>query len=62
MAKKNFTLKFTNAFISLEDDTITEITRDSNYVHSLSDIIEQLEGKQLDITFSEKTDVIPEGE
>lgn len=60
MAKTNYTLKFTNAYVDVSNNTITEVTKDATFTHDLKEVLEQLEGKQLDITFSEKNDVFPE--
>lgn len=60
MAKTNYTLKFTNAYVDVPNNTITEVTKDATFTHDLTEILERLEGKQLDITFSEKNDVFPE--
>lgn len=60
MAKSNYTLKFTSAYVDVQENTITEVTKDATFTHDLKEVLEQLEGKQLDITFSEKNDVFPE--
>lgn len=60
MAKTNYTLKFTSAYVDVSNNTITEVTKDATFTHDLTEVLEQLEGKQLDITFSEKNDVFPE--
>lgn len=60
MAKSNHTLKFTNAYVDVQENTITEVTKDATFTHTLTEVLEGLEGKQLDITFSEKNDVFPE--
>lgn len=60
MAKTNYTLKFTNAYVDVQENTITEVTKDATFTHDLKEVLEGLEGKQLDITFSEKNDVFPE--
>lgn len=60
MAKTNYTLKFTNAYVDVSNNTITEVTKDATFTHDLKEVLEGLEGKQLDITFSEKNDVFPE--
>lgn len=62
MAKSNHTLKFTNAYIDVQENTITEVTKDATFTHDLKEVLEGLEGKQLDITFSAKNDVFPEGQ
>ena len=60
MAKTNYTLKFTNAYVDVSNNTITEVTKDATFTHDLKEVLGGLEGKQLDITFSEKNDVFPE--
>lgn len=60
MAKSNYTLKFTSAYVDVPNNTITEITKDASFTHDLTEVLKQLEDKQLDITFSEKNDVFPE--
>lgn len=62
MAKSNYTLKFTNAYVDVQENTITEVTKDATFTHDLKEVLEGLEGKQLDITFSAKNDVFPEGQ
>lgn len=58
MAKINNTLTFKAAEISLEDNTITELTKEEEIVHTLSDVINQFKGKLVDITFKESKDVV----
>lgn len=62
MAKKDFSFTFKNAFIDVENDTITEVTRDGNFEHVLSEVLEELEGKQLNIGFKESIEVLPDSE
>jgi len=61
MAKINNTLTFKNAQISLEENTITEYTKDNIKVYVLSDVLRQFEGEEkfLDITFKEASELAP---
>jgi superfamily I DNA and/or RNA helicase len=61
MAKINSTLTFKNAQISLEENTITEYTKEDIKTYVLSDILKQFEGenKFLDITFKEASELEP---
>ncbi|MFA1510067.1 YonK family protein [Priestia megaterium] len=59
MAKLNHTLTFKNATISLEDNEIVEYMKEDIQTHTLSDIIKRFEGKNLDITFKEVSDLEP---
>lgn len=56
MAKKDFSLTFKNCYISLEDNTITEIGKDYNEVFVLSEVLKELEGKSLNISFKESVE------
>lgn len=58
MAKLDNSLKFKCAEISLEDNTITEVTKDGEIVHTLSDVIALFKDKSVDITFKEAKDVV----
>lgn len=60
MAKQNYTLKFTNATIDLENNLIIEVTKDAEFAHPLMETLKGLEDKNLDITFSEKNDIFPD--
>lgn len=57
MAKQSFNINFQNAYISLEDNSIIEHTKEEEIVHVLSDVIAELEGKQLNIMFKETKEV-----
>lgn len=59
MAKKDYTYSFKNAYIDVEEDVIVEIGKDFNLEHNLTDVLKELENKQLNITFKESKDVIP---
>ncbi|MBL4950999.1 YonK family protein [Neobacillus sp. YIM B02564] len=58
MAKLYNSLNFKCAEISLDDNTITEITKDGEIVHNLSDVIALFKDKSMDITFEEAKDVV----
>lgn len=62
MAKQDFTYSFKNAYIDIENNTITEVTKDASYTHNLESVLEELEGKQLSITFKETNEIFPEGQ
>lgn len=59
MAKKNYSLSFRNAHIDVDNDIITEVTKDNALEYKLSDILKSLEGKELNITFKEVRDLLP---
>lgn len=59
MAKKDYTVSFRNAVIDLESDTITEINNNSTEEYSLSEVLAELEGKSLNITFKETKPLPP---
>lgn len=62
MAKQDYSISFKNAYISLEDNSIIEHTKEEEIIHVLSDVIKSLEGKQLNISFKESKDVAFEQE
>ena len=62
MAKKDFSLTFKNCYVDLANNTITEITRDGEEVFVLSDVLAELEDKQLNISFKESIDYLPRPE
>lgn len=62
MAKSNYTLKFASTFINVAENTLTEITKDGENTYVLTEVLEKLEDKALDITFSEKQDIYPQEE
>lgn len=62
MAKQTFNLNFQNAYISLEDNSIIEHSKEEEIVHVLSEVIDSLEGKQLNISFKETKDIAFEQE
>lgn len=61
MAKINSTLTFKNCQISLEENSITEFTKEDIKTYVLSDVLKQFEGetKFLDITFKEASELEP---
>lgn len=62
MAKQDYTYSFKNAYIDIENNTITEVTKDASYTHNLEGVLKELEGKQLSITFKETNEIFPEGQ
>lgn len=62
MAKQDYTYSFKNAYIDIENNTITEVTKDASYTHNLESVLKELEGKQLSITFKETNEIFPEGQ
>lgn len=60
MAKLNHTISFKNAEISLEDNQIVEFFKDEALTHRLSDIINRFNGKKVNITFQEVSELEPE--
>lgn len=60
MAKSNYTLKFTNAYVDVSANTITEMGKETTNEYVLTDILESLQNKELDITFAEKNEILPE--
>lgn len=63
MAKQNSTLSFKDAYIDVENDIITEVSKDDTFTHKLSDVLSSLEGKCLNISFKENQDVLfPKGD
>lgn len=59
MAKQDYTLKFTKAYVDVESDTITEIGKETNTEYSLSETLQAFEGRQFDITFKETNELVP---
>lgn len=59
MAKEDFSLTFKNCFVNLEDKTITEVDKDGEQVFDLNEVLEKLEGKQLNISFRESVPYKP---
>lgn len=61
MAKVSSTTQFKNCQISLEENTITEFTKEDIKTYVLSDVLKQFEGenKFLDITFKEASELEP---
>ena len=39
MAKTNYTLKFTNAYVDVSNNTITEVTKDATFTHDLTEVL-----------------------
>ncbi|WP_239704869.1 YonK family protein [Mammaliicoccus sp. E-M24] len=62
MAKLAKTLTFKNALIDLNDDSITEFTKDSEIRHSLSESLGTFEGKMVAITIKEESELVEQGE
>lgn len=62
MAKQTTSIKFNNAYVDRDTDTITEVTKDGNIEHSLSETLELLEGKEVNISFTSKNDFFTIGE
>ncbi|WP_025912050.1 YonK family protein [Priestia flexa] len=64
MAKQSLSYVFKNCQISLTDNEITEFGKDDSKVYVLSDIIKKFEGegKRVDISIKETSELEPEGE
>ncbi|UXU70110.1 YonK family protein [Mammaliicoccus sciuri] len=62
MAKLAKTLSFKNALIDLNDDSITEFTKDSEIRHSLSESLGVFDGKMVAITIKEESELVEQGE
>lgn len=61
MAKQTLNYAFKNSVISLEENTITEYTKDDIKVYVLSEVLKQFEGegKMVDLTIKETSDLAP---
>ncbi|EKI4463997.1 YonK family protein [Staphylococcus delphini] len=57
MAKLTNTVSFKNAVIDLENDTITEVTKDTESTFKLSEIIARFEDKYVSFSIKEDTEV-----
>jgi len=63
MAKMDNSLTFKNCYISLEENTIVELTKEDEIVHTLSEVLALFKDKQVNISFKESKDtVFNEGE
>lgn len=64
MARKNHTITFKNAQVSLDEDTITEFTKDGVNTYSLSEVLEQFsdESQFIDLTLKEVYDLEPQSQ
>lgn len=61
MAKQTLNYSFKNAVISLEENTITEYSKEDIKVYVLSDVLKKFEGenKTVDISIKESSDLEP---
>jgi hypothetical protein len=61
MAKQTLNYSFKNSVISLEENTITEYTKDDIKVYVLSDVLKKFEGEgqMVDLTIKESSDLEP---
>ncbi|ELJ9052756.1 YonK family protein [Staphylococcus pseudintermedius] len=57
MAKLTNTVSFKNAIIDFENDTITEVTKDTESTFKLSEIINRFENKCVSFSIKEDTEV-----
>lgn len=56
MAKLTNTVSFKNAIIDFENDTITEVTKDTESTFKLSEIINRFENKYVSFSIKEDTE------
>lgn len=61
MAKEALTQSFKNCVISLDEDTITEYTKENINIYKLSEILAKFEGedKQVDLTIKSSSEIMP---
>ncbi|MDK1672899.1 YonK family protein [Staphylococcus saprophyticus] len=57
MAKITNSVAFKNALIDLSTNTIVEVTKDSEFTYSLSDVLNRFEGKYVAITIKEDAEL-----
>ncbi|MEJ7218464.1 YonK family protein [Staphylococcus gallinarum] len=58
MAKITNAVAFKNAIIDLADNSVTEITKDTEIKYSLADVLNRFEGKYVSFTIKEDAEFI----
>lgn len=59
MANKKFSMTFKNCYIDTEERTLTEMQKDMAVEYDLDNVLKELEGKNLSISFVETREIVP---